>query len=599
MVGGGYSIIKKSLLYIINSIKISCIPKRPHPKQVSLLKLYKKNSYELKLEQINEIFKSSYSINNKFTIIHVTENNFKDQNVVLLAHFDTNNIISPYVQYLAKQFKLLEKKVILCSGNKNLSLDGDISFCDAILCRTCDGYDFTSWKTAFTAFPSLFSAKEITLCNDSVFGPIGSYKVVYKNMEKIKCDFWGLTLNRQRMPHLQSYHLVFRKSAILHNSFHKFIEAIPIINSREHAILLEITISIWLELHGLRPGCFFPYLINTNPTLLWDKLINYGVPILKRNLFQYQGRLVSMPEWANKIKKFNYESKLITNYFYRKGIDISPVLSTGIRSTTFPPSIFCKKLKKINDTGYLSSNLTLSAAVFIHCYYIDIFTQLVDNLKLLPPNTDFFISTDSQEKKNYIRCILENNNIKAKIYIFPNIGFDIAPFISGFKSIILKYDLILKIHTKKSTYKEESFSYKWRLLLYNSLLGSEEHINYIFNLMKNNHELGMLIPPSLPTFSIDCSSNVKLMNLLLRRMNLYIPKQEAIDFPAGSMFWARPASLIPLLELNLDFNDFKISDNQHRDGTLAHAIERLFLFSCCKAGFKWGRIAPSPYSFLK
>ena len=64
----------------------------------------------------------------------------------------------------------------------------------------------------------------------------------------------------------------------------------------------------------------------------------------------------------------------------------------------------------------------------------------------------------------------------------------------------------------------------------------------------------------------------------------------ALDFPAGSMFWARGAALRPLLDLGLSFDDFPAETGQ-TDGTLAHAIERLFLHSCERAGYGWLKIA--------
>ena len=55
------------------------------------------------------------------------------------------------------------------------------------------------------------------------------------------------------------------------------------------------------------------------------------------------------------------------------------------------------------------------------------------------------------------------------------------------------------------------------------------------------------------------------------------------------MFWARPDALRPLLDLNLKIDDFPAEHGQ-LDGTLAHAIERLFLHACGKAGYRWVKV---------
>lgn len=51
---------------------------------------------------------------------------------------------------------------------------------------------------------------------------------------------------------------------------------------------------------------------------------------------------------------------------------------------------------------------------------------------------------------------------------------------------------------------------------------------------------------------------------------------EYIDFPAGSMFWAKVDALRPLYALDLELKDFPEEHGQI-DGTLHHAVERIFV----------------------
>jgi len=47
----------------------------------------------------------------------------------------------------------------------------------------------------------------------------------------------------------------------------------------------------------------------------------------------------------------------------------------------------------------------------------------------------------------------------------------------------------------------------------------------------------------------------------------------ALNFPVGTMFWARPIALKPLFDLNFSWEDYPEEPLPY-DGTLLHAIER-------------------------
>ncbi len=73
-------------------------------------------------------------------------------------------------------------------------------------------------------------------------------------------------------------------------------------------------------------------------------------------------------------------------------------------------------------------------------------------------------------------------------------------------------------------------------------------------------------------------------------MGIALSEDAILDFPSGSMFWARSSALRPLLDVGLTFEDFS-EEPCEIDGTLAHAIERIYYFVCERAAFKWIKIS--------
>ena len=78
-------------------------------------------------------------------------------------------------------------------------------------------------------------------------------------------------------------------------------------------------------------------------------------------------------------------------------------------------------------------------------------------------------------------------------------------------------------------------------------------------------------------------ANADAVQYLAARIGMAPPEQRD-HFGAGSMFWARLESLRDVLDARLSDAEFEQESGQ-LDGTLAHAVERLFATCASHAGF--------------
>lgn len=231
------------------------------------------------------------------------------------------------------------------------------------------------------------------------------------------------------------------------------------------------------------------------------------------------------------------------------------------------------------------------SAVIIHLFYEDLawdFRRYVENI---PGQVDVFISTCSSLNKKFIESVFSDwPNGTIDVRVTTNRGRDIAPKLVAFKNIYSAYDVVLHLHSKLSPHMRELGG--WRPFLLENLLGTREVASTILQLFATMPSLGMVASQHFePIWKwLGWGRNFSIAQGLASRMGIELSEGQALDFPSGSMFWARPAALKPLLDLDLDFDDFPLESGQ-KDGTLAHAIERLYFFICERSGYDWIKIA--------
>jgi lipopolysaccharide biosynthesis protein len=232
-------------------------------------------------------------------------------------------------------------------------------------------------------------------------------------------------------------------------------------------------------------------------------------------------------------------------------------------------------------------------AVVCHLFHAELAGWLIAILRKSNISADIFISTETEEKRCEIKNVLDQwLGGRVDIRVVENRGRDIAPKLVTFADIYKSYKLVLFLHSKRSGHF--SFGDTWRDYLVECLAGSPAIVGSIHEIFKTQPNIGMVIPPHYPALraAVDgfhWGANFRKARDLASRMGINLDENGILDFPSGSMFWARPEALKPLLDLQLAMADFP-KEPCGIDGTLAHSIERLLLFSCEKAGFKWMKV---------
>ena len=218
-----------------------------------------------------------------------------------------------------------------------------------------------------------------------------------------------------------------------------------------------------------------------------------------------------------------------------------------------------------------------SVALVIHAFYTDVFTEIMEYVnKLSSVCTKLYVTT-TEEHEHEISRQLENIPHDFVLKVVENRGRDILPFLNIMPEVIAAgHTFMVKVHTKKSLHRQDGET--WRRDLYNKTL-TNNALSKALTTMKENSNIGILGPDGhLVSMGYFWGSNTERVVELSSRMGVSSEELMSLNFVAGSMFTARVDAIQPLLNLAINESDFEPELGQV-DGTLAHAIERLFSIS--------------------
>lgn len=219
-------------------------------------------------------------------------------------------------------------------------------------------------------------------------------------------------------------------------------------------------------------------------------------------------------------------------------------------------------------SGWTSARARAPYAVVLHLFYPELWPEIRHDLDAAGIDFDLFVSLSGAAAAPMgVSEDIQAAYPEARIARVPNRGRDMLPFVLAADSgALAPYRAIAKIHGKISPHLQDGG--RWRRRLISGLFPPDcaERLEAF---------------EALPQAQLWTADGALLRGIAgwganrPRGCEIYDRAfPETLAFPAGGMFWAKPAVISRLASLGLGVSDFEVEAG-FVDGTTAHTIERL------------------------
>jgi len=225
----------------------------------------------------------------------------------------------------------------------------------------------------------------------------------------------------------------------------------------------------------------------------------------------------------------------------------------------------------------------LSVALHLHIFTLEYLTPILERLCQNKIRPDLYFSFSNPKLESELSKISEQFGFGVSLHQVPSRGRDMGYFLS---ELALDLDSRYSVHGHIHTILNEGEHVTaLRDFLLINLLGNTKFpmVDRILSYFVQQPGLGMVFADD-PN-CLGWTDNRDQAIALADRLGLP-PLPGAINFPIGSMFWARKGSLRSLYGLGLQWEDYPEEPLPY-DGTILHAIERLLPQVCMANGYSY------------
>ena len=466
------------------------------------------------------------------------------------------------------------------------------------------GYDVGAYRDGLRhlGWDHMGDYDELVLFNYTFFAPIHPWASLFERTDKWDTDFWGITEHDEVRPHpflpklvmprhIQSHWIAVRASLSTTKDWRTYWEDMPPIESYNDSIQWhESRFTGYFNALGYRHEV--AYNVDDYPSAnpVFDNanlLLQDGCPILKRrNLFHNPLHLdrfaIIGADMLEQARAAGYDTDLILSNLARTSKPRDLVTNAGL-TWVVPQSA--------SEETYAAAAKQKVLAV-AHIFYADMAEEILERLSVLPKGYYLVATTSNEENQAQIRAVMERYGVEGEVRVVAsNRGRDIGAFLVDCNDVLAsgKWDIVVKIHSKKSVQDDYNAAQLFKTHLYDNLLNSRAHVANILAEFAAHPALGMVLAPlphmGYPTMGHAWFTNREPAQAVAKRLGINVPFDKDMPLATyGSMFIARPQALTKLVNAGFKPENFPV-EGGYKDGSLAHVLERLMAYAALSEGF--------------
>ena len=540
------------------------------------------------------------------------------EKLAIYFFFDSKGVVDEYVTCFLDDLKKNVKDILIVSngspteeGCKILRSYGDL------FVRENTGFDVWAYKEGleYIGWDRLESYDEVIMVNSTIMGPVYPLKETFDKMDSQDVDFWGITMYFTQpwdpsgccrygyIPdHIQSHWIACRRSLVQSEEFHKYWEEMPMITTYWEAVgKHEMIFTKHFEDLGFKKGLSVDMedlrTYNSYPLMMCPTKIvkEKRCPIFKRRMFFHDPRDFMSQTSGEQVQQFweflknetQYDTNMIWETVLRHYHMVDIVKNMSL-NYVFPEQLS-------DEMTYQQTIKKNRVALIYYLKHEEILEESLEYAKCMPPETDVYLVTESDEVKEKSLHVFEKlhcHHLEARRI---EAGGDVAALLIGVRDVIMNYDLACVMQDMEGYQNSVAYGYVYRCI--KSMLASPSFVKNVIVAFEQHPRMGFLAPP--------VPNHGPFFTNLGKEWREYYPKVTAlmdelhIDVPVAldkppvtsleTLFWFRPNALQSLYEKQWTYEEFQ-KDAETDNGALSAVIERIYPFAVQQAGYYAGTV---------